>query len=242
MSGHGLGATSAMGRDELSSGRLRGLTVYRMALLVSLAVVLLLSIASAASATSSFYWYGEGNSTCWQTGQLGSPHNECDSVGAGYLAAPGGNTGGLAHMLEGGVFQSLTLSPSGDYCSYDRLGDELKYQDSTNEGSLSGLSMPSPYSSYQEGDKTSGAWNSCQANGTYWGQAARGVSGKGCGETCGIKHYVSLRSQGSNNAPWSSAFGGPSLVVSAEAGIHQFAGAGLSVRRVGVRVSRARRY
>jgi hypothetical protein len=47
-----------------------------------------------------------------------------------------------------GIGTSKTLSPSGDYCSYARLGDELKYQDSTNEGGLSGFATPTPYSSY----------------------------------------------------------------------------------------------
>jgi hypothetical protein len=40
---------------------------------------------SLAQATSSFYWYGENNSTCWQTGQLGSPSTACgEAVGPGF--------------------------------------------------------------------------------------------------------------------------------------------------------------
>ena len=180
-----------------------------------------LSILSAALA-SNFYWYGQGNSTCWQTGQPGSPAETCSNVGPGFLSTPGGHTGGLEHMSEGGIGTDLTLSPSGDYCSYYRLGGQLTSQDSTNEGALTGFSTPTPYSSYQEGDKTASASNSCQADGTYWGQAVRGPSGKGCTETCGIHHFVSLRSQGTSDRPWAGTFVEPSLVLSAEAGIRTF--------------------
>jgi hypothetical protein len=200
------------------------------AYVISFVVVLMFVATSAGHAASSFYWYGENNSTCWQTGQLGSSHTECDSVAAGHLATPGGHTGGLEYMSEGGNSTNLTqLSSSGDYCSYARLGGQLKYQDSTNEGMLSGLTMPIPYSSYQEGDKTTNAYNACQADGTYWGQAVRGPSGNGCaGEACGIGHYVSLRSQGTSDRPWSSAFGEPSLVLSVEAGVTNFTATGSS--------------
>ncbi len=204
--------------------------VCRMAFAAVLAVLLLFALSSVAYGASSFYWYGNGDSTCWQTGELGSPSEACDSVGAGHLATPGSHTGGLEYMSEGGSSTNLTqLSSSGDYCSYARLGSELKYQDSTNEGAISGLSMPTPYSSYQEGDKTANAYNACQADGAYWGQAVRGPSGKGCaGEACGIGHYVSLRSQGSNDRPWGNGFGEPSLVLSVEAGVSTFNASGSS--------------
>jgi hypothetical protein len=201
-------------------------SVTRSGLAALLTLILLLSIASVSYASSSFYWYGQNGSTCWQTGEPGSPSEKCSVVGPGYLPTPGGNTGGLAYMLEGGVYESLNLSPSADYCSYDRLGDELKYQNSTNEGGISGWKTPTPYSSYQEGDKESGAWNTCQADGSHWGQAIKGVSGKGCTESCGIKHYVSFRSQESKDNPWPEVFGEPSLVISAEAGIHDFSASG----------------
>jgi len=201
--------------------------VFRSGFVGLLTVFMLIVATSAAYGASNFYWYGANNSTCRQTGEPGSPSEACSSVGAGYLATPGGHTGGLEYMSEGGIGTDLTLTTSGDYCSYARLGSELKYQDSTNEGGLSGLSMPSPYSSYQEGDKTSSAYNACQADGTYWGQAVRGPSGKGCsGEACGIGHYVSFKSQGDNDRPWSNVFGEPSLVMSVEAGVTTFSGSG----------------
>ena len=198
-----------MGRDAIARSKAVLLDCHsrcRMVLVVVMAVASLSIVAPVASATSSFYWYGEGNSTCWQAGQLGAPSTACDFVGAGYLPTPGGHTGGLEHMAEGGIGTDITLSPSGDYCNYYRLGGVLNSQDSTNEGSTTGLSMPTPYSSYQEGDKTANASNACQANGSYWGQAVRGPSGKGCTETCGMHHYVSFKSQGTSDRPWSSVF------------------------------------
>lgn len=196
-------------------------------LITVLLVVALLSMDAALASGNSFYWYGKNNSTCWQTGQLGSPSETCSDVGAGYLPSPGNHTSGLEWMSEGGIGTSKSLSPSGDYCTYARLGGELKYQDSTNEGGLSGFSTPTPYSSYQEGDKTSSAYNACQANGADWGQAVRGPSGKGCsGEACGMGHYVSFKSQGENDQPWSGVFGEPSLVLSVEAGVTTFSGSG----------------
>ena len=192
-----------------------------------LTVIVLLYVPSVAFA-SNFYWYGQNHSTCWQTGQPGSPSEACSDVGPGFLPTPGGHTGGLEHMSEGGIGTDLTLSPSGDYCSYYRVGGQLTSQDSTNEGTTTGLITPTPYSSYQEGDKTVGASNACQANGSYWGQAVRGPSGKGCTETCGMHHYISFKSQGTNDRPWASVFGEPSLVLSAEAGVHTFTHTGTS--------------
>ncbi len=222
---------STVERRELSSRRWRPLAARRVMLAVLPALVLLLGAASSAQATSSFYWYGNGDSTCWQTGQLGSPSEKCSSVGPGYLPTPGHHTSGLEWMLNDtvdGIGEDVTLSPSGDYCSYYRLGDELKYQDSTNEGLTSGLTTSTPFSSYQEGDKESSAYNACQAQGTYWGQAVRGPSGNGCTETCGMHHYVSLKSQGESDQPWGGVFGEPSLVLSAEAGVATFTHTGTS--------------
>ncbi len=219
-------AASTESWADFGGGKRIAATLRYAASVTSLVIILLFGATSVAHAASNFYWYGENDSTCWQTGQPGSPHNECDSVSAGFLPTSGGHTGGLAHMSEGGVGTDLSLSPSGDYCSYYRLGDELTSQDSTNEGALSGFAPPTPYSSYQEGDKTSSAWNACQADGSYWGQAVRGPSGKGCTETCGMHHYVSLNSQKGNDRPWDTRFGSPSLVLSVEAGVHTFTYAG----------------
>ncbi len=196
----------------------------RYAVLVLSLIVLVLGSASVASAAN-FYWYGEGGSTCWQTGQLGSSSTACSNVGAGYLPTPGGSReGGLERMVnitEGGVGVDVTLSPSQDYCSYYRLGDNLTSQDSKNEVSFTGFETPTPYSSYQEGDGK----NVCQADGSHWGQGISNKhSGAKCKETCGMHHYVSFRSQGENDQPWSGVFGEPSLVLSAEADPQTFEG------------------
>ena len=89
---------------------------------------LLCASPSLAQATSSFYWYGENDSTCWQTGQLGSSSSSCDSVGPGYLSVLGGNKGGLAHMDEvyaEGIGEDINLTSDGDYCNYYKIGDDI---------------------------------------------------------------------------------------------------------------------
>ncbi len=213
-------ASRRISSSQANSGCQSGLTVNRALLTVPMVLALLLTTASIASAQS-FYWYGNGDSTCWQTGQLGSPSEACDSVTAGFLPTPGGHSGGLEHMFNdtvGGISKDLTLSPSGDYCSYYGEGDNLTLQISANQGGVTGYTTPEPFSSYQEGDANGTV---CQANGSHWGQKIRaGVPGYSCpqgGEyPCGMHHYVSFTGQGSNNRPWSGVFGEPSLVVSDE--------------------------
>src|SRR5665811_1073428 len=138
MSGWGPGVAPGVDWRKVNSGPLRGLMCRRMVLTALLAVVLLMGVTSAADATSSYYWYGESNSTCWQTGQPGAPSNTCDYVGPGFLATAG-------HMVEGGIGPQTQLSTSGDYCGYYRLGDALIYQDSINEGPATGYTTPTPY-------------------------------------------------------------------------------------------------
>jgi hypothetical protein len=178
---------------------------------------------SLAQATSSFYWYGENDSTCWQTGQLGSSSSACDSVGAGYLSAGGGLKGGLAHMDEvsqHGIGEDIGLTADGDYCNYYKVGDDITYQETNNQGGYTGYTTPTPYGNYQESDTHGDA---CQANGAAWGQEVRDeVKGNNCWETCGMHHYVSFHEQGLNDRPWASWFGEPSLVISAEANPYTF--------------------
>jgi hypothetical protein len=172
------------------------------------------AIAPAASASSSMYWYGEGGSTCWQTGQPGSPSQQCDSVGPEFLAAAGPNAGGLAHFVEGGVFPQTQISASGDYCGDYRTGDALVYRDEIDESAFTGFQTPRPFFAYQVGDAYR---NICQAFASHWGQELRNASpGSKCVETCGMNHYVSFHDQGVRDRPWSSALKEPSLVVSGE--------------------------
>src|SRR5262249_22108275 len=135
---------------------------------------------------------------------------------------PGIHAGGLAYMVENGFPGDLTLASNGDYCNYYRTSSELRFQDGTDEGPFTGLTTPTPFSSYQEGDKASGAWNVCQAYGASWGQSLRGPEGKGCIATCGMHHFVSLRAQGGNERPWAPVFGEPALIFSADATVSSF--------------------
>lgn len=180
---------------------------HRLGVTALLVALLLLGLSSAAHASSSLYWYGEGNSTCWQAGQPGGSSFACDSAGAGFLPS---------HMVEGGISADIFgVSASGDYCNYYRLGDHLTLEDSTNEGPTTGYTPPTPYGSYQRSDAYK---NVCQAGGANWGQEVRRAAPEnGCWTTCGMHHFVSFHSQGSNNRPWNSAFGAPTLIVSAEA-------------------------
>jgi hypothetical protein len=178
-----------------------------LGLLALASIILAVASTSVALASSSFYWYGENNSTCWQTGVPGASAAACDSVGAKYLSG--------SHQVEGGITAQIAISTSGDYCGYYRLGDALTSEDATNQSANTGYTTPTPYSSYQEADPHQ---NVCQASGSHWGQEVRDAApGNGCATTCGMNHYVSLGSQGTNDRPWSSLFGAPTLVVSAEA-------------------------
>ena len=171
--------------------------------------------AGVATAAESIYWYGPGSTNCWQSGWPGSSSFACVSVGAGYLPTPGGNAGGLAHMVAGGIYPQTQLGASGDYCGFYELGDNLTSQDSINEGPATGYTTPTPYSSYQEGDAYE---NACQASGTNWGQEIRSAApSNNCWGTCGMNHYVSFHDQGTNDRPWNPAFGLPSFVVQADA-------------------------
>ncbi len=174
---------------------------------------------SLAQATSSFYWYGENDSTCWQTGQLGSPSTACgEAVGPGFLSKSGSLKGGLAHMDEvsaGGSAEGIQL-PDGNYCDYYKIGDDIFREESNNQGGVTGYTPPTPYKSYQESDPYG---NVCQADGATWGQeVGTGDPSNNCYNTCGMHHIVSLHEL--SDHPWAGWFGEPSLAVSAEALAH----------------------
>ncbi len=191
-----------------------------LGVLISLLLLLLAGGVDRADAAN-FNWFGEGGSTCWQTGRPWAPSTGCDSVGAKYLSLlGGGRPGGLERMVNvsaGGIGVSVNLTPAQDYCAYYKLGDELTSSIATSEGPQTGFTTPTPFSDYQEGD---GHGNTCQAYGSQWGLVSRKtVTGNTCASTglsCGIQHYVSFRGGGIDDRPWSSSFGSPSLIVSAE--------------------------
>jgi hypothetical protein len=225
MSGEGLDATSKVDGRELGSGRGMGAVVRRavpaarrVILVGALAIVLLLGVVSVAGATNTasfnWYWYNGGNENCWQTGQLGSESKGCDNIGAGFLEVPG-----RLVSAPDGIGENVQRNPSGDYCTYYGPGSALNKQDSKNESGTTGFGTPTPYGSYNE-------WNEkgdvCQANNDGFGQELTEAS---CTvKTCGMGHYVSLHEQGYNDQPWSTSFGSPSLIVSAEAIVQTLTG------------------
>jgi hypothetical protein len=188
-------------------------TFRRLALVMVLVGTLLLGVASMASASSSFYWYGENSLTCWQTGSLGSGSSTCDSVGESYLPS---------HMHSGGIGVDVELvnsGTSGDYCNYYNIGEGLDTTNELEQAGLTGFNPPKPFGGYQEGNHYNPA-DVCQAYSDTWGQGVRGNSANNkCGSPyapCGMQHFVSLGGQGTNDRPWSSVFGSPALVISAE--------------------------
>lgn len=202
-------STGKLGRNLLaatSAGRRKDHVVRRMVLVVSLVVVLSLGVASVASASSSFYWYGENGSTCWQTGQPGASSSTCDGVGEWFL-----NSGSPVRTIEGALDGDLGLTESGDYCNaYDLNEGPFYTRDTNNESGLTGFN-PSPPDTM-----TDGHGSVCQALGGTWGQGLRPAAKATCGP-CGMQHYVSFASQNGKIRPWSHAFVGPALVIEAAA-------------------------
>ncbi len=205
-------AASTVDRRGLRSRYGAARPARRTALMVSLALVLSLGVVSVASASSSFYWYGENNSTCWQTGQPGASSSTCDGVGEWFL-----NSSPPVRTLEGALNGNLALTESGDYCNAYNLNEGHLYtRDTNNESGLTGFN-PSPADTM-----TDGHGDVCQAIGAQWGQGLRPTAAdKYCVEPttpkvyepCGMQHYVSFASQKGSLRPWSSAFAGPALVV-----------------------------
>jgi hypothetical protein len=84
MPGRGLDTTSRVSWHTRGNGCRKGFAAH-LVVFVTLVVALVLGVASTASASSNFYWYGEGNSNCWQTGQPGASSSTCDNVGEWFL-------------------------------------------------------------------------------------------------------------------------------------------------------------
>jgi hypothetical protein len=184
-------------------------TVRCLVLVAMLVGTVLLGVTSVASASSSIDWYGGNDTTCWQTGQLGSTSESCDSVGAYFLP-----TG--PHIAEGALGVNVQMTTSGDYCHYYNLGDQVGNNYEKQEGIWTGFtvpgSSPTEYGYWQEGDTHE---NVCQADGTTWGMELRGGGNSNCTGShapCGMQHYVALAAQ--SDRPWASSLGSPSLVVS----------------------------
>ncbi len=169
-------------------------------------------VGASAARASSFYWYGENNSTCWQTGQPGAPSSACDDVGPGFL-----NSDGHTISESGGIKIIDLAAASGDYCATYNIGEGLTEPDENSEYNYTGLVVPKPYGKWQQADKHESV---CQADETNWAQELRGNENAECTgahSPCGMQHYVSFNSQGLNDRPWSSVFGEPSLLITTEA-------------------------
>ena len=166
------------------------------------------------------YWYSlyetktEPKENCWQAGEPKESSYACDSVGVSYLP----NGPHMHEVSEQGVGEDFQISPSGDYCNYYRLGEGLNTTNANKQSGYTGYEPPSPLSSYQEGNSHISPPNVCQAYEYIWGHVLQGSGNSNCTTRppCGMQHYVSLHEQGGNDRPWSSSFGEPSLVISAD--------------------------
>jgi hypothetical protein len=185
-------------------GRWKSLATRRV-VLVGLVVLALVLGASSFASAANFYWYGEGNSNCWQTGQPGVSSSACDGVGEWFLnSSPPGRT------LEGALDGDLGLNQSGDYCNAYNLNEGPLYtRDTNNESGLTGFNPSSPDT------MSDGHGDVCQALGGTWGQGLRPTAAVTSCTPCGMQHYVSFASQNGGLRPWSHAFVGPALVIEA---------------------------
>jgi hypothetical protein len=192
--------------------------------LAGLATLVLFAGGAGSAHASSFYWYGENNSTCWQTGQPGTPSHECDGVGEWFL-----NSSSPVRTLEGALNGDLGLTKSGDYCNaYSKVPGfigPMSTRDANNESGLTGFN-PSPPDTMTTatGDYV------CQATGAQWGQGIRPnhIPGHCVApyQPCGMQHYVSFAGQNQGLRPWNGAFSGPALVVEGAAYPQKTSGVG----------------
>ncbi len=175
---------------------------------------------------STVHWYGEGGSTCLQTGFPSTNSQLCSNVDTGFLAHPGGNAGGLARMLEGAVAADIAVTASDHYCNYYNLGADSRmiHQDSTDRSGTTGFHTGTPYRHWQQGDLNG---NVCQARDDRWGFGVLGrPANNNCNPPyapCGMHRYIAFADHGSQNRPWSASFASnptPSLVVSGRADPH----------------------
>jgi hypothetical protein len=163
----------------------------------------------------SLYWYSlfTSHQDCWQAGEPKESSYACDTVGSSYLPS---------HLAYEALDGDVALTHSGDYCNSYTIGQGLDTTDANKESEYTGYEPPSPLTSYQEANHYRTV---CQADETFWGHEVRGANGGECtgvGAPCGMQHYVSLSEQGLNDRPWSSSFGNPILIISAEANSYSY--------------------
>jgi hypothetical protein len=203
----------------------------RSMLLALISLVLCLTVAPAALATSRFSWYGNGSggTSCWREG-VASPAGVLSTPATSSeqclpVELPGHVVGGDNSI--GGVGADIPLT-QGDWCNSYRIDDQLG-PDSKNEERFTGFSPGlSPVERYQLGD---GAGNVCSTDGGTSGQAfTTSVPGSTCTKgqgPCGVQHYASLYSEGTlNSRPWNLWFTEPSLIVSTSVKVQRLTGSG----------------
>jgi hypothetical protein len=168
---------------------------------------------------STVHWYGAGKSTCLKTGSPTTDSQLCPDVNRGFLADPGANAGGLAHMLEGAVAADIAQTRNGHFCNYYNLGARMTHPDPTDRSGTTGLDTGAPYRQWQQGDLNG---NVCQARDNRWGFGVLGGAANNyCNPPyapCGMHQYISFSDHGAQNRPWGASFASnptPSLVVSA---------------------------
>jgi ABC-type phosphate transport system substrate-binding protein len=154
-----------------------------------------------ASERMSLYWQ---SNQCWQTGGLGNSLFACENADEpGYLGA---------HMIQDPERSRDFTQPSGQYCSYYGVPDEVNKTEPTWR-----FAAPAPSGPYQEGD---GRGNVCAVwanpgEPIEWGVGVTSETPSCVGpeKLCGMQNYFSLASQ--DDRPWSTDFRNPTLALTA---------------------------
>lgn len=183
------------------------MTRRRVCCLLGMVVMGSLGAVSPPAEAGTFPWYGQYGRTCWQTGQVAAPAEACQAVGNRFLHQTDAS-GNKRNITEITVAKLGSIGPSGNYCGHAKLSAPPRTPDGSTISGVTGFLPPSPLADFQAGDG-SGA-HQCQAYGTRWGRRISGTANNNCAgdnNPCGLQNYVSFASQGTNNRPWSSAFG-----------------------------------
>ncbi len=195
---------------------------------ILLVTILACAVLSARAAASQYTWYTPSG-TSDLIGANTMPSNEqwvtpYPSVGANYLATsecmlnPSYSCAAGEHLLTnpGGVTSDIAAPTAGDYCNHYSTGIStmrLNQQNgNTALGDYTGFRPPTPVASYQQTTSASGGLGSgCQAYQANWGLWLNASSDPNTycinSSECSAQHVVSFA--GTNDYPWSSAFGTP---------------------------------
>jgi hypothetical protein len=149
-----------------------------------------------------YYWYhpalAGSYDNQWATNGTGG--TATDNVGSGWVNS---------HSTTGAGYAVQSL-PNGDWCNFGNAGVGFT-PNNYDYSALTGLTVPSPYSSYQQGN-TSPLSNPsvCQGYRYAWGMyLAAGDGEAACTPTsnCNIQHTVGLVQGGTTDLPWATGSG-----------------------------------